>query len=72
MSKIEKDEGLFDGYRTQEQRDLAMLNAALNKDPSFYRGGKMTEDEKEEYNRMVEWVKTLPEGATIDVGYNMD
>ena len=63
-------DGKFDGYRTQELRDLAMLNAALNKDPSLF--GEMTPEQEEEYNKLIEWIKTVPEGCTIDVGYNMD
>lgn len=66
----EKKNGLFDGYRTQELRDLAMLNAALNNDPSYF--GEMTPEQKEEYDKLVEWIKTVPEGCSIDVGYNMD
>ncbi len=66
----DEDDGKFDGYRTSELRDLAMLNAALSKDPSMF--GEMNEKQKAEYDELVEWLKTLPEGATVDVGYNMD
>ena len=65
-----KDEKLFDGYRTQEQRDLAMLNAALSKDPAMF--GEMDDAQKKEYDELVAYIEGLPEGATIDVGFNMD
>ena len=67
---VKETKGLFDGYRTQEERDLAMLNAALNKDPSYF--GEMTPEQEKEYNDLIEWIKTVPEGTAIDVGYNMD
>ena len=66
--KDEKEKRLFDGYKTQEARDLAMLTAALNKDPSFF--GEMTPEQEKEYNDLIEWIKTVPEGVSIDVGYN--
>ena len=65
-----EEKGLYDGYRTEEKRNLALLQAALLKDPSIF--GEMTPEVKEEYDRLVEWIKTVPEGCTIDVGYNME
>ena len=70
MSETNKDDKIFDGYRTQEQRDLAMLNAALSKDPSMF--GEMTPEQKAEYEKLVKELESVPEGVTIDVGYNMD
>ena len=61
---------LYDGYRTQESRDLAMLQAALAKDPSIF--GDMDEAQKKEYEDLIEWIKTVPPGTTIDVPYNME
>lgn len=60
----------FGGYRTEEQRQAYMLRAAMEKDPTIY--GDMDEGEKAEYERMVKFVESVPEGATIDVPYNMD
>lgn len=70
MSVSKKPEGAFDGYRTQELRDMAMLHAALNKDPSMF--GEMDEAQKAEYESLVKEIESLPPGATIDVPYNMD
>ena len=70
IKDVKEEKGLFDGYRTQEQRDLAMLTAALNNNPDYF--GDMTPEQKKEYDKMVEWVKTVPKGCSIDVGYNMD
>ena len=70
MSEVNREEGLFDGYRTQEQRDLAMLNAALYENPDYF--GKMTPENKAEYKRLVKELKSLPEDVGVDVPFNMD
>lgn len=67
-----KYDGDFEGYRTQEQRDLAMISAALNKDPTFFRDGDMTPEQKQEYEKMVKEFESIPSNVSVDVGYNMD
>ena len=70
MNKCKSEKELYDGYCTQEQRDAAMLRAALERKPSYF--GKMNKEQKEEYNKLVEWLKTLPPGATVDIPYDFD
>ena len=66
----DKNEFPYDGYRTKEQRDAAMLMAVAAKDPSLF--GEMSPENKEEYKRWVKEMESIPEGATVDVPYNFD
>lgn len=59
------------GYKTVERREMAMLQAAMRRDITFF-ANDPTPDEIAEYDQTVKQLEDArKKGQTVDVGYDL-